>query len=423
MTSIVPIITFKAGICDVDTSTKPYKVKARPQKGYVYLYSEDDLIHFCWRERNAALDQPELDLVMVPTDGHFVPHESSKQTSAAAKTNGRIFVLKFMSSSQRHLFWLQSKPQGRRGDPAWFSPRDLKIGEIVDALLQGEEVNVQAELASVVNNNNDEPSHDDDDDETMEDVEGRRDSSDPHGGAGGAGPDATGGDLCPLSPEEAKFTDDELFEGKARPGVMYFLDVTIEETTRRARVPCQLTIGDHSAAGGNIDAETAVRNFLNSLKGGSAGASQGGEGKLFPMLSDLLTPPTTVPMVQNATEEKLDELLSFLPPSILILSQQGDSGSASAEPTASAVEAAKQAMSIGQKKALLEKVLRSPQFHQSLTSLTMALRDGGLPTVADALSIKVENGGYMKGSSMPLGGGEAVEAFVEGVKKTVEEKK
>ncbi|KAI4600196.1 hypothetical protein LQW54_011068 [Pestalotiopsis sp. IQ-011] len=394
--SISPIITFKAGMCEVDPSTKPYKVAAKPEKGYVYLYSEDDLIHFCWRQRSSPIDEPELDLVMVPTDGHFVPHESHKQTNSAARTNGRVFILKFMSSSQRHMFWMQSKPQGRNGDPAWFSPRDLKIGQIIDALLQGEEVDVQAELNSVETSTNDDRP-DDDEDDAMEDVQGG-DSNDPRGGAGagGAGSDATGGDVR----EEG--------EGAREGGAD----------------------GARAAAGGNVDAATAVRNLLNSLQGGlpgqggsgSAGPSQGGEGKLYPMLSDLLTPPTTIPVAQDATEEQLDELLSYLPPQVLIIAQQADSGDASTEPTAAAIEAAKQAMSVGQKKALLVKVLRSPQFHQSLTSLTMALRDGGLPTIAEALSVKVENNGYLKGSSMPLGGGEAVEAFVEGVKKTVEKK-
>ncbi|KAK6078690.1 hypothetical protein SCUP234_06028 [Seiridium cupressi] len=385
--SISPIITFKAGMCEVDPSSKPYKVKSKPEKGYVYLYSEDDLIHFCWRERSVPLDQPELDLVMVPTDGHFVPHDSHKLSAASAKTNGRIFVLKFMSSSQRHMFWMQSKPQGRNGDPAWFSPRDLKIGQIVDSLLQGEEVDVQGELSTVENTDSDE--HRDDDDEAMEDAE-EHSTNDPRGGAGGAGPGATGGDVR----EEG--------EGARGGGAD----------------------GARAAAGGDVDAATAVRNFLDSLKGGAGGAGGASQGqeKLYPLLSDLLTPPTTVPVAQDATEEQLDELLSFLPPQVLILSQQADSGDASTEPTADAIEAAKQAMSIGQKKALLVKVLRSPQFHQSLTSLTMALRDGGLPTIAEALSVKVENHGYMKGSSMPLGGGDAVEAFVEGVKKTVEKK-
>lgn len=51
----------------------------------------------------------------------------------------------------------------------------------------------------------------------------------------------------------------------------------------------------------------------------------------------------------------------------------------------------------------------------------MALRDGGLPSVSDALGIKVENGGFMRRGGMPLGGGEAVDAFLNGIKKTVEE--
>jgi len=188
--SISPIITFKAGQCEIDTSSKPYKVTPLANPGYIYLYSEDDLIHFCWRERSATMDDPELDLVMVPTDGHFEPYDYHSEVSA--RTNGRIFALKFSSSSQRHLFWLQSKPQSRNGDASWFSPRDLKIGQIVDTLLQGEEVDVTNEIAQVQSGGGA-----GDDDETMEDVEGHGDPSSEHDrrGSGGAGFDATGGDV------------------------------------------------------------------------------------------------------------------------------------------------------------------------------------------------------------------------------------
>ncbi len=133
------------------------------------------------------MDEPELDLVMVPTDGQFTPY--APKDKPTAKTNGRIFVLKFASSSARHFFWMQSKPQG--SDPSWFSPRDKKIGQIVHDLLQGEEVDINHELSQVRQGGRD----DDDDDETMEDVEGHGDRNDPHvGGSGGAGPGATGGD-------------------------------------------------------------------------------------------------------------------------------------------------------------------------------------------------------------------------------------
>lgn len=136
-------------------------------------------------------DEDNVDLVTFPTDCHFEPYEYKTTEQATAKTNGRIFVLKFSSSSRRDLFWLQSKPQARNGDASWFSPRDLKIGQIVDNLLQGEEVNVSEEIAQI----QDGPGGNDDD-ETMEDVEGHGDSTGQHqGGSGGAGPDATGGDI------------------------------------------------------------------------------------------------------------------------------------------------------------------------------------------------------------------------------------
>ena len=99
------------------------------------------------------MSSPTLKLSMVPTDGTFLPYtvkaESSGET-VKSPTNGRMFVLKFQSSSARHLFWLQSKSQHAQGDASAFSVRDLKIGSVVNSLLQGEEINVQDELSGVV---------------------------------------------------------------------------------------------------------------------------------------------------------------------------------------------------------------------------------------------------------------------------------
>lgn len=110
---------------------------------------------------------------MVPSDGSFKPYQPTQGSSKKSPTNGRIFTLKFQSSSARHLFWLQSKSQHSQGESGWFSPRDLKLGEIVDQLLQGEQVNVQEELNNLPN---DQGGQDDDDDSRnrMEDV--RRES-------------------------------------------------------------------------------------------------------------------------------------------------------------------------------------------------------------------------------------------------------
>ncbi|KAF2458949.1 proteasome complex subunit Rpn13 ubiquitin receptor-domain-containing protein [Lineolata rhizophorae] len=196
--SIQPIITFKAGKCDMDSSSPP-NIKADPTPGYIYLCTDGDgLTHFCWRARSSSASSPEIDLIMFPGDGSFVPYlgkaGSADGTTLRSPTNGRVFALKFSSSSQRHLFWLQSAPQApnkENPDPSLFSPRDEKIGQIVDLLLRGEEVDVAAELREARDGGGGGGREGDGDDDVMEDVQ----PSASHGGSGGAGADATGGDV------------------------------------------------------------------------------------------------------------------------------------------------------------------------------------------------------------------------------------
>lgn len=151
------------------------------------------------------------------------------------------------------------------------------------------------------------------------------------------------------------------------------------------------------------------------------GGSSQQQERLFTTLSDLLSTETTVPIVQNADTPFIDALLSHLPPAILMLSQEADENKDVVEPNSETVQAAIEALSPEQKKEILLRILRSPQLHQSLGSLTVALRDGGLPSVSDALKISVENGGFIRHGAVPLGGGDAVEAFLKGVKKSVDE--
>lgn len=183
-----------------------------------------------------------------------------------------------------------------------------------------------------------------------------------------------------------------------------------------------------SADSGPTDAATVVQNFLDSLKGGKGGMQQQqqqeAQGQMYTTLVDLLPTSTTIPTIDTASPTQIDNLLSYLPPSILLLAQESAASiDGMAEPNPETTSAAIEALSLDQKKAILKRVLRSPQFHQSLGSLTMAIRDGGLPSIAEALGVKLENRGLVRGGSVPLGGGDAVEAFVEGVRKTIEEKK
>ncbi|KAL8839413.1 MAG: hypothetical protein Q9170_001752 [Blastenia crenularia] len=353
MTSVAPIITFKAGICDFDISSNSPKIHPKPTPGYLYLYEgqDDELIHFCWRPRSTSLREPELDLVMVPGDGSFKPYQTSQGDGPTKKspTNGRIFVLKFQSSSARHLFWLQSKTQHAQGDMGWFSHRDLKLGEIVDQLLQGEQVDVQQELNNVPSSSG-EQNDDDDNGDRMEGV--RRESQ------SGAAENLASGD---------PFIGDPSNEG---------------EGSREGGAD-----GGRADSMPSNDTATAVQNFLRSMQGNQALQNPQArvEEKLFTTLPDLLPSSTTIPVIDSAQVELVDRLLSQLPPDLMLLAQEVDDIS-SVDATSETVEAAMEALSLDQKKDILRKVLRSPQFQQSLSSLTSAIHDGGLPSIRQYLA-------------------------------------
>ena len=168
-------------------------------------------------------------------------------------------------------------------------------------------------------------------------------------------------------------------------------------------------------------AQIAVQNLLRSLQGSEFASTRQDQpqGKIFTTLPDLLPPSETIPMVESADTALVDNLLSHLPPELLLLSQEADDFS-STDPNSETVKAAMEALSLDQKKEILKKVLRSPQFSQSLASLTQALRDGGLPAVSDGLHIPVKDGGFIRRGGVPLGGGDAVEAFMDGIKASVE---
>lgn len=68
------------------------------RKGLVYIYqAEDGLIHFCWKDRTTG--NVEDDLIIFPDDCEFKKVEACK--------TGRVYLLKFKSSSRKLFFWMQ----------------------------------------------------------------------------------------------------------------------------------------------------------------------------------------------------------------------------------------------------------------------------------------------------------------------------
>lgn len=74
------------------------------RKGTVYLHqSEDSLMHFCWKDRTSGT--LEDDLIIFPDDAEF------KRVTQC--TTGRVYVLKFKSSSRRCFYWMQEPKEDK----------------------------------------------------------------------------------------------------------------------------------------------------------------------------------------------------------------------------------------------------------------------------------------------------------------------
>ncbi|KIL67836.1 hypothetical protein M378DRAFT_159031 [Amanita muscaria Koide BX008] len=97
-----PILAFKAGRAFRRQGTN--FVDAEPTKGSVELSrGDDELLHFLWKNRTN--NHIEEDLILFPSDAIF---EKVPQV-----TSGRVYVLKFSSSNQRHFFWMQDVSSAR----------------------------------------------------------------------------------------------------------------------------------------------------------------------------------------------------------------------------------------------------------------------------------------------------------------------
>uniref|UniRef100_A0A183GH37 Proteasomal ubiquitin receptor ADRM1 homolog n=1 Tax=Heligmosomoides polygyrus TaxID=6339 RepID=A0A183GH37_HELPZ len=91
---------FQAGRSFLQPAAAPNKKKvvADKTKGQVFIkQSSDQLMHFCWknRETGAVVD----DLIIFPGDTEF------KEVKGCP--DGKVYMLKFKTSDERRLFWIQ----------------------------------------------------------------------------------------------------------------------------------------------------------------------------------------------------------------------------------------------------------------------------------------------------------------------------
>ncbi|THH10460.1 hypothetical protein EW145_g1311 [Phellinidium pouzarii] len=144
-----PLLAFKAGRSQRREGTN--FVDAMQTKGIISLHKEDDLLHFKWTNRLTG--ETEEDLILFPQDASF-----SKVSQAPG---GRTYILKFMSSNQKHfslpkvlasgLYWhtLSSLSNERLTDSKdKFTARDEEFARNVNVLLENPEGSLTWNIAS-----------------------------------------------------------------------------------------------------------------------------------------------------------------------------------------------------------------------------------------------------------------------------------
>ncbi|RVD86949.1 uncharacterized protein DFL_005199 [Arthrobotrys flagrans] len=124
------LITAKAGRCTRDPENPNRYVPSNiPGEIRLELSRDEELLHFKWLPRRGhTVDGEEFDLIVFPGDASFVPYN-------AGPNDGRICVLKFQSSDQRHLFWWQTK-NDESISASEHTRKDRSVARKIDQLIQ-----------------------------------------------------------------------------------------------------------------------------------------------------------------------------------------------------------------------------------------------------------------------------------------------
>ncbi|KAK9475212.1 proteasome complex subunit Rpn13 ubiquitin receptor-domain-containing protein [Dipodascopsis tothii] len=131
MEETTTLLSFKAGRVDFNPPSKTaYPLEA---KGRITLsrYNDEEtpLLSFVWEPRGPSKNDPAIkteDFTIFPKEAEWVP--------VSTCSTGRAYVLKFNSSSQRIIFWMQESPDP--SNSSTLTESDKKIAKRVNALLQ-----------------------------------------------------------------------------------------------------------------------------------------------------------------------------------------------------------------------------------------------------------------------------------------------
>ncbi|KAK6496790.1 hypothetical protein TWF481_001778 [Arthrobotrys musiformis] len=124
------LLTVKAGRCIRDPENPTRYVPSNvPGEIRLELSIDEELLHFKWIPRRGhTVEGEEFDLIVFPGDASFVPYN-------AGPDDGRICVLKFQSSDQRHLFWWQTKNDDSIS-ASEHTRKDRLVARKIDQLIQ-----------------------------------------------------------------------------------------------------------------------------------------------------------------------------------------------------------------------------------------------------------------------------------------------
>ncbi|OAD02977.1 hypothetical protein MUCCIDRAFT_73414 [Mucor lusitanicus CBS 277.49] len=111
------LVQFNAGKCIVDGTW----IKPDTRKGQ----GEDRLLHLYWKERKTQ-SVAEDDLIIFPDEAEF------RQITQC--TTGRVYLLQFKTSNERHFYWMQSKND----------EKDKEVVERVNELIRDPDANMNA---------------------------------------------------------------------------------------------------------------------------------------------------------------------------------------------------------------------------------------------------------------------------------------